>query len=1320
MSFMSRHNPYKLFDYYTEEEADLFFGREAEVSSVVGDILDNKLLVLFARSGSGKTSLLNAGVGPELRKAGCINDDDSAIRMVNIRLAANLTPQQSALQALHAELPAIFPSHAVASDTLFSALKRHCTIPLPSASTPQPMGLVLVFDQFEEMFISVFKDRPEVRRKFAQDLAEIVYDETLRVYVVLSLRSEYFHHLNEFRAFLPSIFQNNTNLELRPFNDETALRVIRGPADRQESDFKWAEGLPERIVADLRAMNEEGDGVLPIHLQIVCYELYERLGSNEREITFDHYMSVLDHEPENAGQSAAAVMVRQRIIGPLEAFKGCSCRHLYRTLRELITRQQTKAVRRLSDLRKAVSQKHLGPILSYLEQKLLLRSERSDKDPWYELRHDYLARAILPWLEKQEGALHAKERRLRYVLFGGLILLTYVWFTIYHNGITYTAHVGLEGHTNELVIVRHPMFWDYTPSCWKKEIATGIFRSGLQAGGDPNFQFPVSSALSDWKDIEPHLRSDELWRLQIGTRLPEQIRSGASNNLPSFDIINHPEIQLYAAAEQRVRAHILNALSKGTAEERQAAVWALGAFAQSADTNMAMSVIADLRELLKHSDPEVKCAAARAVAAFARFADTNTATIVIADLRHALTNSDSKVTVSAVSALGAFAKSADTNTAEAVIADLRKLLKESSPKAESPTSSSVAQVLERRTAGRLGPDLRIVTANGLAAFAPYAGTNTAVAVAEDLRDLLNASDANVKGAAARALALFAKLLNSDRAQKVFTDLVTLQNDSDDSVMRSAQRAVTTFAKSVDTNTAAIVTTNLCHALTNTDSHVKISTATVLGYLAGSVDYGTAAVVITNLLILTNDPDSDVRVAVANTLASFAGSMDIERAPAVFSNLIELQTNRVDYVRRSAQNAVETFAKSAGTNTAQVVVTNLRKLLNTAAPAVKSVAAYDLATFASFMDTNTTASVTKDLRHALTNSDSSVTLSAISALRAFAASVDTNTAATIVADLRKLLNVPDQRVKRSALFAVIPFAKAVDTKTAADIVEALYTLLQVPASDGDESTGYVLAAFGSSVDTNTAIRDVTNICNLLKDTELRRQKGSVAYALAGFAKLVDTNTASSVLADLRALLKDPDHSVKRATAYAMTAFAKSADTKTATTVVRDLCDIALATELEEPLYTTFAWTENNPDQMRRLAEAAARLDPETAGLVLSILEAAERRSLRNLSISDIRRGSYIRKQFQEARRILADGKWEQGDRELLSWLGSNDSRRRAFACIILAHRKPFATDTLTQVQKMRDKGSPWARMTALQCLVEVEREKQVGKDEARENDLWDTF
>ncbi|HEX9975127.1 MAG TPA: hypothetical protein VGD14_23940, partial [bacterium] len=62
--------PYKYLDYYTFEDADLFFGREEETQRMVGEILSTRLLVLFSPSGSGKTSLINAGVRPQLENLG--------------------------------------------------------------------------------------------------------------------------------------------------------------------------------------------------------------------------------------------------------------------------------------------------------------------------------------------------------------------------------------------------------------------------------------------------------------------------------------------------------------------------------------------------------------------------------------------------------------------------------------------------------------------------------------------------------------------------------------------------------------------------------------------------------------------------------------------------------------------------------------------------------------------------------------------------------------------------------------------------------------------------------------------------------------------------------------------------------------------------------------------------------------------------------------------------------------------------------------------------------------------------------------------------
>jgi hypothetical protein len=61
-------NPWRGLDYYREEDRDLFFGRKHETAQLLRLIQREALTIFFGRSGSGKTSLLRAGVIPELRE----------------------------------------------------------------------------------------------------------------------------------------------------------------------------------------------------------------------------------------------------------------------------------------------------------------------------------------------------------------------------------------------------------------------------------------------------------------------------------------------------------------------------------------------------------------------------------------------------------------------------------------------------------------------------------------------------------------------------------------------------------------------------------------------------------------------------------------------------------------------------------------------------------------------------------------------------------------------------------------------------------------------------------------------------------------------------------------------------------------------------------------------------------------------------------------------------------------------------------------------------------------------------------------------------
>ncbi|HLC15784.1 MAG TPA: hypothetical protein VJL89_06120, partial [Thermodesulfovibrionia bacterium] len=167
----SERKPYKYLDYYTFEDRDLFYGREKEVMKMVGEILSTRLLVLFSPSGSGKTSLIHAGVRPQL--------EDMGYKTVYCRMQNEPVASVKDAAAKSLEL-----DYAANQD-----LSLHEFLKMAYEKAQKP--LILFLDQFEEFFI-VFKDKPEERKQFIRAVADVRYDDNLPVYIVLSLREDYF------------------------------------------------------------------------------------------------------------------------------------------------------------------------------------------------------------------------------------------------------------------------------------------------------------------------------------------------------------------------------------------------------------------------------------------------------------------------------------------------------------------------------------------------------------------------------------------------------------------------------------------------------------------------------------------------------------------------------------------------------------------------------------------------------------------------------------------------------------------------------------------------------------------------------------------------------------------------------------------------------------------------------------------------------------------------------------------------------------------------------------------------------------------------
>lgn len=212
-------SPYKGLDAFAVTDAAIFYGRQEDSARLANKILANPLVVVYGESGSGKTSLLRAGVTPLLTRAGF----------------------QVQMKRVH-------------------DLDASGNLPLTEAR------VVLVLDQAEELLLLWGEAQ---RQAFAQALTAALADRTRDWRVALALRDDFLPQLASLETLIPGLLDQRYRLERLSW--EGAAEAIVAPAARFGVTF--APGLVEQLLHDLWQ-----GGVAPPQLQLVCDHLYRQFG----------------------------------------------------------------------------------------------------------------------------------------------------------------------------------------------------------------------------------------------------------------------------------------------------------------------------------------------------------------------------------------------------------------------------------------------------------------------------------------------------------------------------------------------------------------------------------------------------------------------------------------------------------------------------------------------------------------------------------------------------------------------------------------------------------------------------------------------------------------------------------------------------------------------------------------------------------------------------------------------------------------------------------------------------------------------------------
>ncbi|XCN75363.1 MAG: WD40 repeat domain-containing protein [Candidatus Electrothrix aestuarii] len=406
------NNPYIGPRSFTREQRDRFFGRSREARNLLSLVISERLVLFYAQSGAGKTSLLNTSLIPSLEEneravlpVGRVSgelpaglDDVDNIFVFNLLTHLDQSNTDPACFA-RMELKDFLEHLSSADGETYAydpAEAEEGEGSNDDADDEEMLLYVLIIDQFEE----ILTDHPERWQDRAGFFRQL--DQAMRhdpgLFVVLTLREDYVATLESYAPFLTDRMRSRFYMER--MERKAALAAVTGPAKKYGRPF--APGAAEALVDNLSLIRSArsveprpGQYIEPVQLQVVCFQLWRNLPPGE-EITQDQVNQIgnIDH--------ALADFYEQAVAETLQASGGSELELRQWFDRKLITEAGTRGTVFQGE---EVTGGMDNRAVRLLEDRFLLRAESRAGAVWYELVHDRFVEPIQQanqkWLEQQ-------------------------------------------------------------------------------------------------------------------------------------------------------------------------------------------------------------------------------------------------------------------------------------------------------------------------------------------------------------------------------------------------------------------------------------------------------------------------------------------------------------------------------------------------------------------------------------------------------------------------------------------------------------------------------------------------------------------------------------------------------------------------------------------------------------------------------------------------------------------------------------------------------------------------------------------------------
>lgn len=404
-------SPYQSLNSFTAETAEFFFGRESTTKSILSKLAADNFVAVIGRSGSGKSSILQAGVRPAL--------DTSVI-------VRSFTPGPDPIGKIIWLSEEILKKERCARSKIQEislGLRQIGTIPnLLDQISPNNKYVVFI-DQFEELFtMCPSKHDQEV---FINHLTRIADFKDFRLSLIIAVRADFMSSCMDYRE-LSDLFTAQA-VYVGPLAPDDLRSVITEPALKKGYSFEG--GLVTLILDDIGKTND----YLPL-LQFTLTQLWINRNHDSKIIAIDVYFSL----GRVAGcLNACAEQMYERLNGSQKSAVKSIFMRLVRTFDEARDTKQRRSKHSMSNIPRItqIPESEFSDLLDELVSSRLISVD--DTGDWIDMSHESLMdgwirfaewrqedrslKRIVARIESAFDEWRAADYRSEYLIRGGLL-----------------------------------------------------------------------------------------------------------------------------------------------------------------------------------------------------------------------------------------------------------------------------------------------------------------------------------------------------------------------------------------------------------------------------------------------------------------------------------------------------------------------------------------------------------------------------------------------------------------------------------------------------------------------------------------------------------------------------------------------------------------------------------------------------------------------------------------------------------------------------------------------------------------------------------